>query len=218
MIAELKFAVLVAAAILVGLHIANLLYDEGVVHWRSRKIGHLAGAGAYLGSAYMFSSWHWPVVLSGGFVLILLAARILAPDTFRGVGGTARPGQLSEIWYPVSGTLCLIVGWGVFDRPFETVAAICMMGAGDAVTGIVRSQFTTRPEKHWSGSVAMFFVCLLLAWVFITPMWAGALVALAATATEWACGDVSRIRLLRRVDDNLAIPLVSLGVMLAALA
>jgi len=209
LLTEFPYAILTAGVVLVGLHLANILYDGGLQHWLSRKMGHLAGAGGYVLCLYMFSSWHWPVILSASFLVLLFGARIIAPKTFRGVGGTGRPTAWAEIWYPLSGTAVLIWLWAFLDKAALAVTCVCFMGAGDAITGIVRSKFCTTPQKHWSGSIAMLGTCLLLAWCFASPLWLGVIAAGIAVITEWLCGDVGKIRFL---DDNLAIPLVSAAV------
>jgi len=204
LIAELPYALLIAGTALLGLYLANLFLDVGVKQWLTRKVGHLSGFGGYLLCAYMFSSYLWPLILSGGFTLLLVISRFLrGPTPFRGV---ARTGTIAECWYPLTGALVLGVVWGVFDKPFVAVACIGMMGAGDAITGICRSRFVKTPQKHWSGSIAMFLVSLLLAWCFIHPFFIGALAAIGATLAEWLCGDVGKIH---AIDDNLAIPIVA---------
>ncbi|GAI37915.1 unnamed protein product, partial [marine sediment metagenome] len=57
--------------------------------------------------------------------------------------------------------------------------------------------------------------CLIIAWCFIEPFWAGAVTAVVATITEWACGDVG---VFKWVDDNLMIPLTSCATVFGILA
>lgn len=207
MIAEIPFAILIAGAVLIGLYLANRFLDLESPQWLTRKVGHLSGFAGYLLCAYMFSSYVWPLILSAGFTLLLASTRILrGPSIFRGV---ARTGTMAEIWYPLSGTIVLGTVWGVFDKSFVAVACIGMMGAGDALTGIIRTKFCSTPQKHWSGSVAMFFCSLLLGWCFIHPFVIGVIAAIGATLAEWLCGDVGKIHWL---DDNLAIPIVAAGI------
>ena len=212
---ELPYAFLVAGAVFLGLYLANYFYDRGIVHWMSRKVGHLAGSAAYLLGVFMFSSWFWPVALSAGFTVLLAVARIFKPETFRGVGGTGRAaGVFAECWFPLAGTVVLAVGWAVCQEPFASVACILFMGVGDAVTGLVRSRVSKREEKHPLGSLACLLVCLSLAWALISPFWVGAAAAVAATVAEYLCGNVGRIKFL---DDNLAMPLVAAAVVLPLL-
>lgn len=216
-IEELPFAILIACGVLVGLYLSNVLYDAGIKHWISRKIGHLAGAIAIIMAAYMFTDWIWPFILATGFLLLLFGAKIFKPATFRGVGGSGRPEAYAEVWYPLSMAIVIPILWGIYNEPFVAAACCAMMGAGDAITGFVRSRYCPRPQKHWSGTVAMFLCCLLLAWAFVEPIQLGIAMAIGATITEYICGEVSPIKWLRWADDNLTIPLSATGIYLLGL-
>jgi len=215
MIEEIPYTVLIAGAALVGLWVSNILFDLKVPHYISRKIGHSAGGLGFLLCALLFSSGWWPLVLSAAFVAMLGGARFTKPDTFRGVGGTGRPTQaMAEVWFPLAAIPVIGIGWVWLDRPLVAISCLLFMAWGDAVTGLVRSQIYGRPVKGIWGSVAMFITCLVIAWAFIHPFWVGAVTALVATATEWACGDVGKVNL----DDNLMIPLVSCATAFGILA
>jgi dolichol kinase len=125
---------------------------------------------------------------------------------------------MAEVWFPLSSLPVIAIGWIWLDQPFVTVSCILFMAWGDAVTGLVRSQIYGKAIKGLWGSLAMFATCLIIAWAFITPFWIGAVAALVATATEWACGDVSKIRWLRWSDDNLMVPFTSFAVAIGLLA
>ena len=208
MIADIPYVVLITCATLVGLHIANICYDYKVPHYISRKIGHFAGGAGYLFCVLLFQSPVWPIILSLTFTILLGISRgVGGPYIFRGV---ARTVTLAEIWFPLSSTMVLIVGWGILNEPLVSVACILMMAWGDMVTGLVRHQVYKKPVKGLWGSLAMFIVCLILSWCFIKPLYLGVIVALVATVTEYLCGDVSRVKFLRLIDDNLAIPIVAM--------
>ena len=210
MTAEIPYVVLIAGAVLVGLWISNILFDLNVPHYISRKIGHAAGGLGFLLCAFLFSSGWWALLLATGFVAMLWGARFIKPDTFRGVGGTGRPTQaMAEVWFPLAAIPVIGVGWIWLGEPLVAISCLLFMAWGDCVTGIVRSQVYGRAVKGVWGSVAMFVTCLIVAWCFIEPFWVGAVTALVATATEWACGDISKVQWLRWADDNLMIPLVS---------
>jgi len=213
MTAEIPFAILIAGAVLVGLYLANQFLDYGTPQYLSRKAGHGAGGMGYLICAYVFSTAWWPIILSSGFTILLATARLLkGPTAFRGVARATTP---AEIWFPLSSTIVLIVGWGIFNQPIASVGCILMMAWGDLVTGICRSKIYGKAVKGLWGSLAMFLTCLIISWCFIHPFWVGGLVAIGATVAEWTCGDVSRIKWLRPIDDNLAIPIVAMGIVLA---
>jgi len=214
--AEFPFVILIAAAVLSGLWISNILYDFKVPHYTSRKIGHAAGGLAYLLCAFLFSSGWWPLILSVSFVVLLWGARALKPTTFRGVGGSGRPTKaMAEVWFPLAAIPVIGAGWIWLDRPIITAACLLFMCWGDCLTGLVRSQIYGKAVKGLWGSAAMFLACLLIAWAFIEPFWVGVVGAAVATATEWTCGDVG---IIKKLDDNLMIPLTSAATVLGILA
>jgi len=147
---------------------------------------------------------------------MLWGARFIKPDAFRGVGGTGRPTEaMSEVWFPLASLPIIGLGWIWLDKPLVTISCLLFMAWGDCVTGIVRSQIYGKAVKGLWGSAAMFLSCLIIAWAFISPFWVGAIAALVATITEWACGDVG---VIKWADDNWAIPVVSAVVIFGILA
>lgn len=217
LIMELPYALLIAGTALLGLWWSNFFFDHGIKHWQSRKVGHAFGGVALLFCALLFSSWVWPVVIIGGFVLLLGISRIAKPTMFRGVGSGRGTSTLSEVYFPLIALPVVGVGWGIWHRPVESVACVLMMAWGDCLTGWVRGLRYTKPTKGWEGSLAMFATCMVISWAFIIPISLGAAVAFAATVTEYVCGDVSPVKWLRWADDNWAIPLVSAIVYFGAL-
>ncbi len=216
MLAELPYAVMVISVALVGLWVSNMLYDWQVPHYISRKIGHSAGGLAFLMTIFFFSSAAWPIILTTGFALLLWLARLLRPQTFRGVGGSGRnSNSMSEVWFASIAVPAFVIGWLWLNKPFITVACLLFMAWGDCVTGLVRSDIYKKPVKGLWGSLAMLIVCLIISWAFIQPFWIGATVSVIATITEWSFGDVG---LLKWADDNWAIPLVSLAAVLGIFA
>ena len=215
MLAEIPFAILIAGAVLVGLYVSNILYDLKVPNYISRKIGHAAGGLGFLLCALLFSSGWWPLIIATGFVIMLWGARFIRPDTFRGVGGTGRPAEaMAEVWFPLASLPLIGLGWIWLDKPLVAISCLLFMAWGDCVTGIVRSKIVGKPEKHWSGSVACFVTCFIIGWALVEPFFLVPVIAATATVTEWLCGDVGKIHWL---DDNLAIPIVSLAVALGVL-
>ena len=216
MVREAPYAVLISGAIAVGLYISNILYDLKVPHYISRKIGHAAGGLGFLLCRFLFSSGWWPLILSGGFVLLLWGARLFKPDTFRGVGGTGRPNKvMAEVWFPLSAIPLIAIGWIWLGHPVETIVCLLFMAWGDCVTGLVRSQLYHRAVKGLWGSLAMFVTCIIIAWAFIHPFWIGLAASGVATVTEYTCGDVG---LIKKIDDNLAIPVMSFITLFGLLA
>ena len=216
LLAESPRVIALAGIILAGLWASNFAYDRDVPQYVSRKIGHAAGGLCFLLAPFLFSSVWLPVFLAGAFAVILLLARLLRPDTFRGVGGNRRGSDsFAEIAFAAVAVPVYLVGWWWLKQPLAAAAALLFMAWGDGVTGLVRARLYRRPVKGLWGSAAMLGVCLALAWALVKPFWAGGVAALAATGTEMMFGDVG---LVKRIDDNLAIPIISLGVVAGLLA
>ena len=202
MLAEAPRALFVVFLVLLGLYISNRLVDYSVPHHFARKVAHITGGMAYLMAPYLFSSWAWPVALSVGGTAMLLGARLFRPATFRGVGGSGRPGAIAEISFPIGGTISLLVLWVWLDQPFLAVLAPMFVGFGDSITGVIRSALYSHETKAWPGTVAMLGVCLLVA-SLVSPWWIGALAAVAATIAE-------RLTVARRWwDDNITLQLAA---------
>ena len=214
-VAEIPLVVLIIGAVLVGLWISDIVYDLGVPNYISRKMGHGAGGLAFLAS-FVFSSSGWPIIVAAIFSALLLTARLVKPEIIRGVGGTGRtPKVMAEVWFPLVAVPVYAISWLWLNQPAPAVTSLLFMAWGDGVTGIVRSQVYHRPVKGLWGSLAMLVVCLAISWVFIRPFWIGIAASVVAVIVEWAFGDIGMVKL---ADDNLAIPLISLGTMLGLMA
>jgi len=207
LVAEIPFAILITGAVLVGLYLANYFYDKGVEQYISRKVGHGVGGMGLLLCAFIFSSPWWPLILAGGFTLLLGGARFIKPDSFRGVGGTGRRHAFAEVYFPAAATISLGVGWVWLGNPWLALVPILYMAWGDMLTGIVRSRIYGREMKGNIGSVAMIVVCLFIAY-FFKPYWIGAVGAIVATIAERFTPVSKGI-----FDDNYTIVLSSLLVM-----
>ena len=206
LLSELPLVILIAGAALLGLYLANLLYDYNIPQYISRKLGHLGGAVGFLLCPLLFETFWWPLILTTGFTVLLLYARIFRPKTFRGVGGSGRPQALAEIHFPATGVVTIGVLWGVFGEPWLAIIPLTFMGAGDAITGLIRNKVYGREVKGNWGSLGMLVTCLVLAY-FIEPYWIGAIGAAVATLTE------KFTKTTKYVDDNFTIPLLSALVM-----
>lgn len=199
---ELPYAVLIGSGVLVSLYLANLFYDYKVPQYISRKIGHLGGCVGFLLFPLLFSTFWWPFILTIGFTILLGYARWFKPNTFRGVGGSGRPNALAEIHFPATGVVLIGVLWGIFNQPWLAIIPLTFMGAGDAITGLIRAKVYGKEVKGNWGSIGMLVTCLLLAY-FIKPYFVGAIMALTAVAAERFTKTTAYI------DDNLTIPLSS---------
>ena len=206
MIAEIPFVVLIAGAALLGLYLANLLFDYQIPQYISRKLGHLGGCIGFLLCPLLFSSFWWPLILTTGFTALLLYARVFRPTTFRGVGGSGRLEALAEIHFPATGIVLIGILWGLLGEPWLAIVPLTFMGAGDAITGLIRSRVYGREVKGNWGSLGMLATCLILAY-FIEPYFVGMAGAVTATLAE------KYTKTTKYVDDNLTIPLFSAIVM-----
>jgi len=207
-VTEIPFVVLIAGAALGGLWVSNIFYDYHLPQYLSRKIGHLGGGTALLLCALLFDSWLWPLILASLFTVLLFGARFIKGDLFRGVGGAGRPIAFAEVWFPAASVVSIVVGWAWLGDRWLAILPSLFMAYGDAFTGLTRSVVYHREFKGNMGSVAMLFVCLLLAWVFYQPFWVGAVGAMVATLAE-------RFTPMSKGfwDDNYTIVLSSLLVM-----
>ena len=212
---ELPLVLLVVGVVIIGLWISNILYDLGVPNYISRKIGHGAGGLAFLVS-FAFSSPAWPIIVAAGLGALLLVARLVRPETFRGVGGAGRSKTtMAEVWFAWIALPVFSISWLWLNKPEVAVTSLLFMAWGDGVTGLVRSQVYHRQVKGWWGSLAMLIVCLSISWVFIRPYWIGVAGSLIAVITEWVFGDNG---VIKWADDNWAIPVTSLASILILLA
>jgi phytol kinase len=206
------YILLIIFIIMAGLWLSNAAYDRGVPQYVSRKIGHGAGGVCFLLAPFVFSSVWIPLILACAFSFILILARLMKPDTFRGVGGNGRSrDSYAEIMFAAVAVPVYLLGWHGINQPYYATATLLFMAWGDGVTGLVRAKIYRKPVKGFWGSLAMLLVCLALAWLLIKPFWIGAAGAFAAVIAEFSFGDVGFIK---RIDDNLAIPVVSLSVLM----
>ena len=182
-VSELPSLLLIAGIVLVGLYLSNILYDYGVPQYISRKVGHGVGGVGYLLCVLLFSTPWYPLILSGGFTLLLGGARLIRPSTFRGVGGSSRSHALAEIWFPLAGTLSLVVGWVWLGNRWLAVVPILFMAWGDMVTGLIRARVYGKEVKGNYGSLGMVLCCLGIC-VLFTPYWIAAAGAVVATLAE----------------------------------
>ena len=212
---ESPYSLLVVGIVLAGLWLSNAVYDRRVPHYVSRKVGHGIGGLAFLVGITVFSSAWWPIILAALFGVVLLAAHLWRPQLSRGVGGNGRDGSIfAEVWFAWVAVPVVGIAWLWLDRPEVALASLLYMAWGDGITGLVRAGVYRRAVKGLWGSAAMLVTCLLISGALLRPFWIGALASLAAVAVEWAFGDTG---VFRWADDNWAVPLASMGVILLAM-
>ncbi len=113
------------------------------------------------------------------------------------------PANYSETYFALTWGTAVLLTW-VVDRTFLlAVVPTLFMAWGDGVTGVVRNLMYKKRTKAWEGSIAMLLVCLPVGALMGV---AGVLAGVAATAVER----------FERIDDNISVPLVSLGLLIPA--
>jgi len=198
----------------------------------TRKFMHVGMGLATLSFPWLFQE-AWPVVvLTGGFVLVMLGLRLL--PWLRGVVCGVERVSLGELYFPVAvGGLFLLTP----GRPVEYVVPVLVLTLADAVAAVVglhagRHRYSTgEGMKSWEGTAAFCvtaFLCTCLPLVFTGMEWPRALLIAACVsliggiveATAWQGIDnlllpFSTLLMLRIYAD---LPLEQLWLRLALLA
>lgn len=176
------------------------LSEEGAVHVNRKLIHILAGGVVALLVPHLFSSPVVPSALAVSSGLALWAARKRRRMDWFQVSENAYESSFCIAWGAV-----LLASWTLLGSPTYAIVPVLFMSFGDAATGIVRVAIYGSRNKSWWGSLAMFAVCLPIAWLAVGP-W-GALPAALSSLVE-------RLE-LRPVGDDAAIGAVTLASLLA---
>ncbi|MCX8204619.1 MAG: dolichol kinase [Candidatus Nezhaarchaeota archaeon] len=197
-----------AAAIII--YVAGVIYGSRHVHalltkrglskeaalYVNRKLIHvLAGGVVALLVPYLFSSPAIPSTLavSSGLALWLMRRRRLM-TWFQ-----ARE-NVYESSFCVTWGVVLLASWTLLGSPTYGLVATLFMSFGDAATGIVRIAIYGERNKSWWGNLAMFAVCLPIAWLLVGP-WGALPAALSSFIERYE---------LKPLGDNVAIGATSL--------
>jgi hypothetical protein len=165
-----------------------------------RKLVHILGAGIVAAILpFGFSEPYLPLV----FAFFLAAFTYTLHRTNHILYWFQDPANYSETYFAIMFGAAIFVTW-MFDKTFLlAVVPTLFMAWGDGVTGIVRNVIYKRRTKAWQGSLAMLLVCI--------PV--GALMGVAGVIAGVAATAIERVSWL---DDNIGVPLVSLGVLIPA--
>lgn len=193
-------AVIYATKHTYGAMVARGLSEEGAVHVNRKLIHILAGGVVALLVPHLFSSPAVPSALAVSSGLALWAVRRRGRMRWFQVDENAYEASFCVSWGAV-----LFASWTLLGSPTYGIVPVLFMSFGDAATGIVRVAIHGRRSKSWWGSLAMFAVCLLIAWLAVGP-W-GALPAAVSSLVE-------RLE-LRPVGDDAAIGAATLASLLA---
>jgi dolichol kinase len=200
---EYFWACVLTGVALVAMVASNYAFKSGLSFYASRKIAHFGAAIPIVLLPVFFSSMLYPVILSSGLLLVVLIShkRNLFP-------GFARHGRLSEIYFPLSVLVSILIFWST--SPWVAIAPPLMLSLGDGITGVVRKFVYKEEIKGNWGSFACFIVCALIGVILLPSILTGLISALAATLAERFCGD-SKGSIIK-IDDNLAMPLSAIVV------
>ena len=156
--------------------------------WINRKLIHLSSVPAVLFYMYFFREPYVFFLFSIIFTVMLLYKHMTKDlNTWFQVDG-----NYGEIFFTLSYTILSIISWPNY-RVFAGMVML-FMAVGDSITGIVRNRFVNRWQKHWTGSIAMLIVCILIGYILLGLH--GIILGIVATAFEAQ----------PYIDDNLTVP------------
>ena len=201
------WALVLAGCLVFVFAVSNYVYHRGAPFYISRKVAHLGSAPLMVALPILFESVIFPLGLAAAFLAMLVANR--RTNVFPGF---AKQERLSELFFPFSVLVAIADLWSV--DPWAAIVPGLWLAVGDGVTGLVRMKVNKREVKGWWGSLACLGVCVPIG-LLVTPIWVGMLGGAVATLAERYCGDAEGAVL--RLDDNLAMPLAGMLVMVPVL-
>jgi len=167
--------------------------------WVNRKIIHLSSVPAVIFYMYFFETLY-PFLFFSILFTILLTIKHSKKDLDRWF---QVDGNYGEIFFTFSYALISLLFWYV-DRVLGGLIML-FLAVGDSVTGIIRSRFVNRWQKHWTGSLAMLIVSIFLGYILYGLL--GMVLGVIATIAEYQ----------PYIDDNLSIPLSTATISLLAI-
>ena len=159
--------------------------------WINRKLIHLSSVPAVVFYMYIFKT-PYPYIFFSILFTILLYLKHIRNDLSKWF---QVEGNYGEVFYTISYGFISAIFWSI-DRILGGLIML-FMAVGDSITGIVRSRFVDRWQKHWTGSLAMLVVSVLMGYI-LYGLW-GVLLGFIATLFE----------VQPYLDDNLAIPIAT---------
>lgn len=172
------------------------LKDEVMARYSTRKVVHVLGGG--LPAALVPVVFNTPLI---PFLLAMLVAAYAYDRRRRGLlSWFQEPDNMNEITFSVMWGSSMLISWALGGGLLYGTVAALFLSVGDGVTGLVRSLGSVR-GKGVSGTIAMAVVCSFIGAV---------LVGMAGIASAVVSSIVERIR---RVDDNILIPLTAILVL-----
>lgn len=174
------------------------MIDEKFGTYMARKAIHVLSAGvSVLLARVIFSDWLFPLLVGSLMVAYTVAGHFRKPHTWFQIRG-----NYADIYFAVACTALLVVFWN-YNVWIGMLSAL-FLAWGDGLTGIVRKLVYGKRNKGLWGSVAMFTVCMALAY-FMN----GHVGYLAFVGAAFA----SIVEKFERIDDNITIPVGSAIIM-----
>ena len=157
--------------------------------WRNRKYIHFSSIPAVLAYMYVFKE---PFVFFSFSILfaVFLFYKHKKRQLLKWFQQRKNKG---EVWFTLSFAFLGLIFW--YINRIAGGLIMLFMAAGDGVTGIIRSFFVKKRQKHLSGTIGMIGICSVLGYVFLGVK--GVLLATVASICEYQ----------KWIDDNIAIPL-----------
>jgi len=175
-------------------------WDQKRGTYLGRKFVHIFGAGLVAAVLpFEFHEPYFPLL----FAMLLAVLTYTLHKTNHILYWFQDPANYSETYFAIMFGTVVFVTWFIDKTFLLAVVPTLFMAWGDGVTGVVRNLKYKKRTKAWEGSLAMLLVCIPI----------GALMGLVGVLTGVAATLVERVGWM---DDNLSIPLVSLGILVPA--
>ncbi len=175
-------------------------YPPNSAAYFGRKVIHLLAGGVV--AIFLPFLFHEPVLPLT--MAILLSLMLYLPHrSGKLMYWFQDPNNEYEVHFTIMWGLLAFFTWFIDSTFWLAVIPILFMAWGDGVTGIVRNFIYKKRVKGWEGSVAMLIVSVPIGMRF---GWAGIIAAVLATIAEKQ----------GYIDDNIAVPIVAIAVLLIA--
>jgi phytol kinase len=175
-------------------------WDQKRGRYLGRKFVHIFGAG--VAAAILPFEFHEPYLP----LVLALSLAVLTYSLHRTnhiLYWFQDPANYSETYFTIMFGTVVFATWFLDKTFLLAVVPTLFMAWGDGITGVVRNLKYKKRTKAWEGSLAMLLVCIPI----------GALLGLVGVLTGVVVTLVERVEWM---DDNLSIPLVSLGILIPA--
>jgi len=175
-------------------------WDQKRGTYLGRKFVHILGAGMVAAILpFGFSEPYLPFA----FALFLAGLTFTLHKTNHVLYWFQDPTNYSETYFATMWGIAVFLTWFLDKTFLLAVVPTLFMAWGDGVTGVVRNLRYKKRTKAWEGSLAMLLVCIPVGTIMGLAGVLAGLVSTAMERVEW-------------IDDNISVPLVSLGILIPA--